>query len=48
MGKYKICPAIPWKGINTGIILCFSMGWLEGGGVEDYAVSMVWRIYGIL
>ena len=37
--------AIPWKGINAGTILCFSMGWLEGGGVEDYVVLTVCHIY---
>ena len=31
---FKITTAIPWKRINNGR-LCFSMGWLEGGGVED-------------
>lgn len=45
---YKTYPAIPWKGINAENILCHSMGWLEGGGVEDYAVPMVCRSYGML
>ena len=39
--KLKIYPAIPWKGINVQKFLCFSMGWLKGGCVENDAVGAV-------